>query len=96
MRLQGGLGPVIEAQLAEERTRFLMDYNTSLAECDDAIGLYAPTSDELAQREVTRSKWWPDDQPLATNSNGTIACGEQMFTLRRGGQNDFALVCERA
>jgi hypothetical protein len=84
----------IQDQLDENRRHFLMDYNTPLSECGDEIGIYVPTPDDLAQREVNRSKYWPDGEPLAKTANDIVRCPEQRFTLRRSGANQFALVCD--
>ncbi len=86
----------IQDQLDENRRFSLMDYNTPLSECDDEIGVYVPDPDELAQREASRSRYWPDDEPPAKTANDVLRCSEQKFKLRRGGENAFVLVCRQA
>ena len=85
----------IQNQLDENRRSFLMDYNTPLSDCDDLVGIYAPTPDELTEREISRSKWWPGDEPLPAAANDLLRCEEQRFTLRTSTSNEFALVCHR-
>ena len=85
----------IQDQLDENRRYFLMDYNTPLSECSDEIGLHIPTPDDLAQREVNRLKYWPENEPPAKTANDAVRCPEQRFTLRRGAANQFELVCVR-
>ena len=86
----------IQAKLDENRSYFLMDYNTPLSDCDGAVGIYVPTSDELTEREVGRLKWWPEREPLVKTANHLVICVEQKFTMRRDAPNDFALACDRA
>lgn len=73
-----------------------MDYNTPLSDCDRAVGIYVPTSDELTEREVARLKCWPETEPLAKTANHLVICVEQKFTMRRDASNDFASACDLA
>ena len=85
----------IERQLQENRRVFLMDYNTPLSECDSVVGIVTPSVEDLAQREASRQKWWPETVPTPETPNGKARCPEQMFQLSKTAPNKFDLVCER-
>lgn len=85
----------IEQQLEANRRLFLMDYNTPLSDCDTAVGIAAPATGELIEREAARAKWWPEESPAYVGAaNDRVRCPEQKFELRGGSGNAFELVCE--
>jgi hypothetical protein len=84
-----------ERQLQEHRRVSLMDYNTPLEGCDSVIGIIAPSVEELAQREASRRKWWPDTPAAPETSNHGIRCPEQKFQLSKSAPDKFDLVCDR-
>lgn len=84
----------IERQLAANRRFFLMDYNTPPSDCDTVVGIVAPTSGELAEREAARANWWPETPSSNHDTANEEVCGpEQKVQLEPEGRNAFSLVC---
>jgi hypothetical protein len=51
----------LELQRQHNQQQFAqLDYDTSLTECDDTIGLAVPTFDELGERLARVQEWFPE------------------------------------
>jgi len=50
---------VFEATRAKNQRIFLMDYNTSIEDCDPEVSIHVPTKEELHARYEAVRKWFP-------------------------------------
>jgi hypothetical protein len=95
-----GISPIsfdhLQRQLEANQRLFLMDYNTPLADCDNLVGIIAPTGAELIEREAYRAEFWPHEPAkyAGAAANDRVHSGEQKFDLCHGVGIAFELVCE--
>lgn len=86
-------------QWLEKRKLFLMDYNTPLQECDDVVGILAPSATELASRLSSVEKWFPGDfnelaEKIVHSQNHKISSREQSLKIdRESTSNSLNYVC---
>lgn len=57
----------------------LMDYNTTLQECDSTLEFVVPSAEELEQRLDAARRWFSEDadslaDKIAKSKNGEVAC----------------------
>ena len=76
----------IKQKLIENQKTFLMDYNTPLSSCDSAIGIVAPSAEELSRRVSAAKKWFPEEADLivsqvAISNNNKITSVEQKIEI---------------
>jgi len=68
----------------------LMDYNTQLEACDSTIIVRVPALEELHQRLVALSKWFPEearvmDGRLKVSNNGGVEAGDARVLIVDNG-----------
>ncbi len=89
----------IIAEWQDNQRLFLMDYNTPLRDCDDDVGISAPSADELAARVSAAKKWFPEDlekvsDDIEKSNNHCIESPAQKIKiLPEVLMHDMRLVC---
>lgn len=73
-------------QWLENRRLFLMDYNTPLQDCDDEVGIWAPSATELDRRLSAVKRWYGKNSDEAEgiverSNNHLIDSGEQKIKI---------------
>lgn len=90
----------VTEQWIENRKLFLMDYNTPLQDCDDEVGISAPSADDLAERVLAVQKWFPNDLPkfrstVSSSGNDEVKSFEQKVKiLPSANENTIRYVCD--
>ncbi|HVV33183.1 MAG TPA: hypothetical protein VHC73_08160 [Vitreimonas sp.] len=90
----------LEQNRRENQAFFLMDYNTSLAECDAIVGVSVVTPEEFERRLAAVTKWFPDNAPalrrrIADSTNAAVRADDQRFPIQIGAENRLQIVCTR-
>ena len=57
----------------------VMDYNTSLEDCDSTIGISVPSSATLRQRHEAIQKWFPDEAKLEVPNNNNLILSNEVI-----------------
>jgi hypothetical protein len=90
----------MEAIRQENQKSALMDYNTRLDDCDDAIVVGAASKSELDARLKSLEKWFLDDaaqlrQRIAAATNNSISATAATVCVHDAGERNVQLICER-